>query len=183
MLVRLGSDSHNDVRLFSRSPLDTVRQLDHRDACRADQFAVFSHSVRDGDAVSQIGVRLPFASDHTLDIAGLDAARFHQHLAGSANGFVLVRGASTDSNVLRGELNHGRDIGFFGLRKITRGVDSGQGGHRLDLGALEEEERSRGNDGPQDDGDKIGKEVRHRSGNQRSENPAVRHKKLYPANH
>ena len=107
MLVRFRGDSHNETRHFPRSPFDSLGQLDNGDACRTDQLPVLCHSVWDGNAVAQIGVRLPFTPDHALDVAGLDEARFHQHLTGSANGFVLVRGASTDPNVLRGELNHG----------------------------------------------------------------------------
>ncbi len=110
MLVRFGGDSHNEMRHLSRSPLDSLGQLDDGDAGRTDQLTVLRHSVRDGNAVTQIGVRLPFSPDHALDVAGLDEARFYQHLAGSANGFVLVRGASTDPNVLRGELNHGSNF-------------------------------------------------------------------------
>ena len=134
MLIRLGSDSDDDMRNLTRSPFDPFGQLDHRDASRADQLAVFGHTVRNGNAITEIGVRLTFTPDHALDVTGLDAARVYQHLAGSANGFVLVRGASTESNVLCGELNHG--VEFFSVLWVTnhflrRGILPGRASARL----------------------------------------------------
>ena len=108
MLVGFGRDSHNDVRNLAWPPLDSLRKLNHGNSRCADQLAVLGHAVRNRDSVTEVGIGLPFATDHALDVARLDIARFYENLSGSSNGFVLVRGARTDPNVLRGELNHGR---------------------------------------------------------------------------
>ena len=117
MLIRFGGDSDDEMRDFSRSPFDSLGQLDDGDARRADQFAILCHSVRDRNPVAQIGVRLAFPPDHAFDVTGLDEARFYQDLTGRTNGFVLIRGACTDSNVLRRELNHGSN--FFGTNDFV----------------------------------------------------------------
>jgi hypothetical protein len=52
MLIRFGGNPDDEVRDFSRSPLDSLGKLNDGDARRTDEFAILCHSVRDRNPVA-----------------------------------------------------------------------------------------------------------------------------------
>ena len=106
VLIGTGGDGHHQIHGLALIPAHASGKLGHRNTGVHDQVAILRQTVRDGDAVAEIGVGHLLAQQHAVDIAGLHVAAIHQQTAGNADGFGLVARLGGEADGGWGQFDH-----------------------------------------------------------------------------